>query len=98
MSHAQQIYAVFTEDRTVAMKLFYVMVKLAYRRKFEMNGFGKRLKELRVAAGLSQEKLANQLQVTVKSIQRYESGYRPDTYVLVQLATYFNVSADYLLG
>lgn len=63
-----------------------------------MNGFGKRLKELRVAAGLSQEKLANQLQVTVKSIQRYESGYRPDTYVLVQLATYFNVSADYLLG
>lgn len=63
-----------------------------------MNGFGERLKELRLAAGLSQEKLANQLQITVKSIQRYESGYRPDTYALVKLATYFNVSTDYLLG
>ena len=37
-----------------------------------MNGFGERLKELRLAAGLSQEKLANQLQSTAKSIQRYE--------------------------
>lgn len=63
-----------------------------------MNGFGDRLKELRLAAGLSQEKLANQLQITVKSIQRYESGYRPDTYALVKLATYFNVTTDYLLG
>ena len=63
-----------------------------------MNGFGDRLKELRLAVGLSQEKLANQLQITVKSIQRYESGYRPDTYALVKLATYFNVSTDYLLG
>lgn len=63
-----------------------------------MNGFRERLKELRLAAGLSQEKLANQLQITVKSIQRYESGYRPDTYALVKLATYFNVSTDYLLG
>lgn len=63
-----------------------------------MKGFGERLRELRLAAGLSQEKLANQLQITVKSIQRYESGYRPDTYALVKLATYFNVSTDYLLG
>ncbi len=51
-----------------------------------------------MAARLSQEKLVNQLQITVKSIQRYESGYRPDTYALVKLAKYFNVSTDYLLG
>lgn len=63
-----------------------------------MKGFGERLRELRLATGLSQEKLANQLQITVKSIQRYESGYRPDTYALAKLATYFNVSTDYLLG
>ncbi len=30
-----------------------------------MNGFGERLRKLRLAAGLSQEKLANQLQITV---------------------------------
>lgn len=34
----------------------------------------------------------------MKSIQRYEQGYKSDTYTLVQLATFFNVSADYLLG
>jgi len=63
-----------------------------------MNGFGDRLRELRLAAGLSQAKLADELQITVRSLQRYENGYRSDTYVLVKIATYFNVSTDYLLG
>ncbi len=63
-----------------------------------MESFAKKIKELRVAAGYSQEKLAKQLGTTVKSIQRYERGYKSDTYALVQLATFFNVSADYLLG
>jgi transcriptional regulator with XRE-family HTH domain len=63
-----------------------------------MESFAKKIKELRVAAGLSQEKLAKQLGTTVKSIQRYEGGYRSDTYALVKLATFFDVSADYLLG
>lgn len=63
-----------------------------------MTDFGNRLKELRKASGKSQVELANALEITVKSIQRYEKGYRPDTYVLVKLAIYFNVSTDYLLG
>jgi len=63
-----------------------------------MESFAKKIKELRVAAGFSQEKLAKQVGTTVKSIQRYERGYKSDTYALVQLATFFNVSADYLLG
>ena len=63
-----------------------------------MEPFAKKIKELRVAAGLTQENLARQLEVTMKSIQRYEGGYRPDTYALVKLATFFNVPADYLLG
>lgn len=63
-----------------------------------MESFAKKIKELRVAAGLTQENLARQLEVTIKSIQRYEGGYRPDTHALVKLATFFIVSADYLLG
>lgn len=63
-----------------------------------METFAKKIRELRIAAGLSQEKLAEQLGTTVKSIQRYEKGYRSDTYALVKLATFFNVSTDYLLG
>lgn len=63
-----------------------------------MKAFGENLKELRIASGLSQEKLAKQLDITVKSIQRYEKGFTPDTYILIKLAKFFNVSTDYLLG
>lgn len=37
-----------------------------------------KVKELRIAFGFSQEKLAAQMGIRVKSVQRYESGYRPD--------------------
>lgn len=63
-----------------------------------MESFGARVKELRIAAGLSQEKLAEYLQVDSRSIARYEKDQRPDTYVLVKMATFFDVSTDYLLG
>lgn len=64
-----------------------------------MKKTGERLRELRNLLALSQEKLAEELEVSLKSIQRYETGKsRPDTYTLIKLATYFEVSADYLLG
>lgn len=63
-----------------------------------MDSFGKKVRELRTAAGLSQGKLADQLGVAEKTVQRYEKGLRPDTYDLAKLASFFNVSADYLLG
>lgn len=63
-----------------------------------METFEKKIKELRQAAGLSQDKLARQIGVAVKSIQRYEKGYRPDSYALVKLASFFDVTTDYLLG
>ena len=37
-----------------------------------MDDFGKNLKELRIAAGISQAELANQLYIAEKTIQRYE--------------------------
>ena len=64
-----------------------------------MRSIGERIKSLRKALGLSQEQLASKIGNTVKSIQRYESGkFRPDVYNLIQLATFFDVSVDYLLG
>lgn len=63
-----------------------------------MESFGARVKELRIAVGLSQEKLAGCLQVDARTIARYEKDQRPDTYVLAKMATFFDVSADYLLG
>ncbi len=64
-----------------------------------MDDFGKNLKELRIAAGISQAELANQLYIAEKTIQRYEKGgKKPDREILVEIASYFNVSTDYLLG
>ena len=57
-----------------------------------------RLKELRKARGISQLKLAMDLNTNQNTISRYETGERePGIAELVALADYFNVSIDYLL-
>ena len=64
-----------------------------------MKTLGEKVKELRLALDMTQEQLANQVEVTVKSIQRYENNLsRPDTHALMKLSLFFDVSADYLLG
>lgn len=58
-----------------------------------------RLTELRLAAGLSQKKLAEFLGVTNQTYSNYETGKRePSNDTILRLADYFNVSTDYLLG
>lgn len=58
-----------------------------------------RLKELRIKHGLSQQKLAMDLDLNQNSISRYESGARQADYqTLIAFADYFQVSVDYLLG
>ena len=60
--------------------------------------FRERLFDLRRQAGLSQEELANLLNVTRQAVQKWEAGAsRPDMDNLVSLAEYFNVSLDYLV-
>ena len=57
-----------------------------------------RLKELRKKKGLSQQRLAMELNVNQNTISRYETGEREADYnTLIMLADYFNVSVDYLL-
>lgn len=59
----------------------------------------KRLKELRIEKGKTQEQLAKDLGTTDVSISRYEAGARePKSDILNALADYFGVSTDYLLG
>lgn len=58
-----------------------------------------RLKELRKKKGLSQQRLAMELNVNQNTISRYESGEREADYkTLIMIADYFDVSIDYLLG
>ena len=61
--------------------------------------FSKRVKELREKAGFSMEQLANQLGITKSRVNMWENnGTVPRMETLIQLAKFFNVSTDYLLG
>ena len=57
-----------------------------------------RLKQIRKSKGLSQLKLALDLNTNQNTISRYETGERePGIRELIQIADYFDISIDYLL-
>ena len=61
------------------------------------NEFGKKLKEFRVAKGLSQQKLGEDLGFCNQTISFWESGSRePDLDTLLKISRYFEVSLDEL--
>ncbi len=60
---------------------------------------GKVIKELRQKRGITQEEFSEALRVSVQTISRWENGVNaPDLSMLPQLAVYFRVTTDYLLG
>lgn len=64
-----------------------------------METIGYRIKKLRSYAKITRKDLAEKLGISDKTLSRYENdAYTPYVYALVQIATYFNVSVDYLLG
>lgn len=64
-----------------------------------MAEFSERLKQLRIAIGYSQQKLADLLDVSKSTINMYERGERkPGIDLLEAIADCFNVDMDYLSG
>lgn len=64
-----------------------------------MSVIGDKIRLLRDKADISQAELARKLSVTRSSINAWESGLSAPTAVyLVELAKFFHVSTDYLLG
>ncbi len=60
--------------------------------------FSDKLHQLRKKAGMSQEDLAEKLDVSRQAISRWELGSAmPDTSNLIRIADLFGVSVDYLL-
>ena len=58
-----------------------------------------RLRELREQKGLSQLRVAMDLNMNQNSISRYETGVREADYkTLILFADYYQVSIDYILG
>ncbi len=60
---------------------------------------GERLRKLRIEKKVSQPKLAEILDVDVSTIGKWEiHNATPSARTLIELADFFNVSVDYLLG
>lgn len=61
--------------------------------------FNERLKELREEQGLLQADLAKILSVSKSTVSDWEIGRNQPSYdMLIDIARYFDVSIDYLLG
>lgn len=64
-----------------------------------MTVFGERMRILRQNLGISQQQVADKLNISRNLLSNYERGIRqPDYQMLVRLANFYEVSLDYLLG
>ncbi len=60
--------------------------------------FNKRLREIRMEHGFTQQNMADKLELSLNAYQKYEQAERsPSLDCLVKIADIFNVSLDYLL-
>ncbi len=65
----------------------------------KLKNLGKKIKELREEQGLTQKGLAQKLYLEKSTIAKYETGeIVPSPEVLMELALFFKVRTDYLLG
>ena len=60
--------------------------------------FGEKLKLLRKANKITQEKLSKIINVDRSSIGKYETGTTPSIDIIIKIASFFNVTVDYLLN
>lgn len=65
---------------------------------FDTIEFAERLRDLRKSKGLTQERLARELHISVAYEGKLENGSRsPSVKLLVLISDYFSVSLDYLI-
>ena len=64
-----------------------------------MEKFKDKIKALRLKRNITQQQLANDLKVSKQAVSKWEKGYSlPDVTSIELIASYFGVSADYLLN
>ena len=74
-----------------------------YNEEKEVKGgnmsWNKRIKDLRIDHDMGKKELANKLDISERTLTRYESGIsEPTISVLIKLSLLFNVSIDYIAG
>lgn len=63
-----------------------------------MNGLKYQLKALRISKNMTQEELAEALQITRTRLSNFEQGIRePELDLIIAIADYFEVTLDYLV-
>jgi len=61
--------------------------------------FRDRVRSVRIARGYKQQQMADNLNIELRSYQRYESGHSEPPYAtLITLADLLNIPIDFLLG
>lgn len=66
---------------------------------YKRETIAERLKELRMEKGIGQNRLAKELGLSNASISYWENGKQePSASAIFKLASFFEVSADYLIG
>lgn len=72
---------------------------MKYNKNGDQNMVADRIKTLRQEANITQSELAKNLNITRSSVNAWEMGISvPSTQFIVELAQFFKVSTDYLLG
>ena len=80
------------------------MVKKGYNilksdKKGDFMKWNKRIKDLREDHDMTQDELADKLNISKRTLLRYESGIsEPTIGILISLSLIFNVSIDYIAG
>ncbi len=61
--------------------------------------FKDRLREIRKYNKITQKQLGNHLKITEQTVSKYETGVsEPNIEMIIEIAKFFNVTIDYLLG
>jgi len=75
---------------------FFILI---YYGESTMNEFASNLKAIRLKRNLKQIDVARALNISQPAYSRYEVGSnQPDFDMLIQIAKFFDVSTDYILG
>lgn len=64
----------------------------------DITTMGERIRELRKAAGMTQEELGNKIGVSAQAVSKWECGSVPDTELIPKIADCFGVAIDALFG
>lgn len=89
------IYTII-QPKSSKVKKFYIIFAEIY---FKIYNVYMKLKEFRVLKGLTRKEVAENLNITVNSIEKYENGKaEPSIANLIKLARLFGVSVDTLIG